>query len=309
MISLKSFVLIFISSLVYAEYDPCRHIKIPSCGNRFSINKTTGSSQSTSGTAFSIPSSMADVRGLGIEGIIWDGIEASIVTGNGKVGAGVSSSNTDDTFFGNTAKEYFQDYRDRISNDEGGRYKFKKMSLGLATRIYQGKKKYIHVNGGVISKYISSTSHWHFGGSLSGVIGPLNLGYARFKDEGQRTNLGASGLRESLEFNVDTYTVGLNLPFISFDYTLFRNDLSEENKVEIYSYGLFLYKWMVSYGRRVETSTRQQYDFETKQFSSVERKWSSFFGVQYRTSRKWVFGAMANYYLNNELSFVVTGFF
>jgi len=296
-------------SRAYGEYDPCKYIKLPSCGNRFSINKTTGSSQSTSGSAFSVPSSMADIKGFGVEGIIWDGVEASIISGNGKVGAGVSSSTTDDTFFGNTAKEYTQDYQDRLTNEEGGRYKFDKLSLGLATKLFRGKKKFVSLNAGIVSKYIDSTSNWHFGGSLSASVGPLNLGYSLFKDEGQAENLDALGKRDPLEFTVETFSVGLNLPYISFDYTLFDNRLSDKNRVEIYSSGFFFYKWMVSYGRRVETSNRQKYDFEEKTFTTVERNWSSFFGVQYRTSRKWVFGAMANYYLNNELSFVVTGFF
>jgi hypothetical protein len=307
--TLKALIFSMISFCTVAEYDPCKHIKLPSCGNRFSINKTTGSSQSTSGSAFSIPSSMADIKGFGLETIIWDGLEGSIISGNGKVGAGVSSSNTDDTFFGNTAKEYTQDYIDRVVRKEGGRYKFDKLSLGLATTLFQTKKKFVKINAGIISKYISSTSNWHFGGSLSSSIGPLNLGYARFRDEGQKETLDSSNQRQPLKFSVETYTLGLNLPYISFDYTMFDNKITPKNRVEIYSAGFFYYKWMISYGRRVETSNRDAYDFEEKVFHDTQRKWSSFFGLQYRTSRKWVFGAMANYYLKNELSFVVTGFF
>lgn len=302
------FILTIYNSSCFANYDPCRYLNLKSCGNRYSINKTTGGSQPTSSRSFSAPSALALVKGFGVESVWWDGIDVSLVSGTGKVGAGISTSNSDDTFFGNTAKELTADYEERLTGISE-KYDQEKYSFGLGTSIFKSKKKAVSLNLGLISKYVSSSTAFHFGGSASLVIGPLNFGYSMYRDEGIEKDLNAKFERERLVYNVTSYSLGINLPFISFDYTVFDNDLDEENRVEIYSAGFFYYKWMFSYGRRVEISSRQFYDFEQKQFFDRERKWSSFLGIQYRNSNKWVFGVLSNYYMNSELSFIVTGFF
>ena len=113
---MKLFIALVYCFSLFADYDPCRYIKVSSCGNRSSINKTIGTSNPTASSSFSAPSALAAIRGIGVEAIIFEGSDISFVTGNGRVGAGVSSSNSDDIFFGNTAKESVNDYQNRISN-------------------------------------------------------------------------------------------------------------------------------------------------------------------------------------------------
>ncbi|OUR99564.1 hypothetical protein A9Q84_00660 [Halobacteriovorax marinus] len=300
--------IILIGQSCFAAYDPCKYLKLNSCGNTHSINKGLGASRPTSSSSFSSPASMASVKGFGVEAITWDGFEFSFVTGNGKVGAGVSSSNSDDTFFGNTAKELTEDYEGRIQSDNG-KYKSKKYTFATALSLYKTKKGFFSINLGLIGKYVEETSNIHLGGGLGLSLGPLNLGYSRFKDEGTATTLDSNSLRTATEFYVDSYSLGLNLPFITFDYTLFTNRISTVEKVHIYSGGFFYRKFIFSYGRKLEISDRRKYDFENKAFYTYDRKWSSFAGVQYKFKKKWVAGLLSNYYLNQELSLILTGFF
>lgn len=299
---------LFLSLNSFADYDPCKYLKLKNCGNRASINKGVGASRPSSSSTFNFPSSMASIKGFGVEGILWDGVDVSLVSGNGKVGAGISTSNSDDTFFGNTAKEFTEDYENRIQSDNG-KYKSKKYTFVSAIKLYKTKKGFFTVNVGAIGKYVEDTSNIQLGGGGSISLGPLNVGYSRYKDEGTAMTLDSNLLRQPTVFYVDSYSVGLNLPFITFDYSLFDNRVNGGEKVHIYSGGFFISKLIFSYGRRLEESSRRKYDFQNKQFYSHDRKWSSFAGVQWKFKKKWMAGLLSNYYLNQELSLILTGFF
>ncbi len=299
--------LLVITFSSFAEYDPCKFLKLNSCGNRHSISKTTGNSQPTSGRAFSDPSSMAAIKGYGLELIMGEGIDLSLVSGNGKVGGGVSGANSDDTFFGNTAKELTSDYESRkrgLAN-----YDVEKYSLAAAVALRGSKKSNYSLNIGALAKYGRESGDFHPGVGVSAVLGPVNFGYSFYEDEGVASNLDSLGLRESIKFEVTSYSIGVNLPYISLDYTVFENNVASNERVETYSGGLYFYKWMFSYARRKEVSNRRFYDFETESFSTQKDKWSTFLGIQYRYKKKFVIGLLSNYYLNQELSLIMTVFF
>jgi len=300
-------VFIVISQYSQAEYDPCKFLKLASCGNQHSVSKTTGTSQGTSSRSFSDPSSLAGFKGYGIESITGEGVDFSLVSGNGKVGAGVSGANSDDSFFGNTAKELTSDYEER--KESFSKYDVEKYSLAAAFALKGSKKSNYSLNFGGMIKYGKESGEVHPGVGVSAVLGPINFGYSFFKDEGINSVLDSNGEREMIDFEVKSYSVGVNLPYISFDYTVFENNLPSNEFVKIYSGGFFLYKWMFSYARRKESSLRREFNPDTKTFTTNKEKWSTFLGVQYRYKKKFVVGLLANYYQNNELSLILTAFF
>lgn len=292
--------------------DPCVIAKLKICDNKGLGGKSIGASNPTSSSSFSSPSALASAKGLGLEGILWDGLDISLITGNGQIGAGISSSNSDDTFFGNTAKELESDYETRVASGlvtGNGKYDLKKYTFATALTLYKTKKKLFTVNLGLLAKYIEETSNIHFGVGASFSLGPLNVGITRFKDEGIAQDLDSLGTRDATSFYVNTINAGVNLHFLNLDYTFFDNQLGHNNQAHIFSGGIFIKKFIFSYGRRLEISSRRKYDFTNNIFLEQERVWRSFTGLQYQISKKWMMGALVNYYLNQELSLVLTGFF
>ncbi|MAE59684.1 MAG: hypothetical protein CME69_12540 [Halobacteriovorax sp.] len=297
------FVLILLSNaIVLADYDPCKFIDYKFCGNKNSTNKSLGASEPSLKRNFNSPSSVALVRGLGLESIVFDKFDFSIVFGTSRVGAGASGTNTEDTFFGNTAKEYFSDYESRRINQVS--YDLDKYSFALGKTLLSTKGNMFKFNVGLLTKYVKPTGDVFVGPGASVVLGALNAGYATYKDQGN-----SQYTRDDfVEYNVETYSFGLNIPFFSFDYTVFENDTEEINRVEIYSLGVFVDRWMISYGRRMEESTRRKYDFDREVFTNDLKQWSTFIGVQYFYSKKVTVGLLSNYYLNQELSMILTIF-
>jgi hypothetical protein len=297
-----------LSQYSFAAYDPCKYLKFNNCGGSGNVSKSVGSSQPSSTRAFSAPSSLGSFRGFGVESIFWRDADFSIVTGTGRVGAGASSSNSDNTFFGNSSKEEYNSYVDRISKRK--KYDFKKYSFATGVSLLKNKKKSLFaLNIGLMGKYIESTSNFHGGAGISAGIGPLNFGASRYKDEGVNFSL-TSGVETPLEYYVNTFSVGLVLPFVSIDYTIFENQSSQKDKVKIFSSAIFIHRFIFSYGHRKEDTPLPTVrpgagidngasDYETNEFG----------GVQYKIGKHFLLGVLYNYYLSDEVSGVATLFF
>lgn len=75
----------------------------PSFGNRININ----------------PSAIPTEDGTGLEGILYKGtVDFSLVRGTGRVGAAISPSNSEETFFGPPSIEFDSDYFERKLNSD-----------------------------------------------------------------------------------------------------------------------------------------------------------------------------------------------
>ena len=293
---------VFFSLNSFANYDPCKYIDYKFCGNKNSANKSLGASEPSLKRNFTSPSSVALVRGFGVEAIAFDKFDFSLVFGTSKVGAGASGTNTEDTFFGNNAKEYFSDYEARRINQVS--YELDKYSFALGKTLFSTKGNLFKFNVGLLAKYVKPTSNLYVGPGASIIFGALNAGYATYKDQGNSQFVRD----EFVEFKVETFSLGLNIPFISFDYTVFENDTEAIDRVEVYSLGLYIDRWTFSYGRRLEESTRRKYDFEQEAFNSELKQWNTFLGLQYSYNKKITVGLLSNYYLNQEISMILTIF-
>jgi hypothetical protein len=251
---------------------------------------------------------VGSVRGIGIETITWDGVDFGLVTGNGRIGAGATNSNSDDTFFGNSSKESLSGYTSRKASKS--KYEFDKLSVSVgATLLGKKKKDFFSLNLGVLSRYIDSTSNFHFGLGLSGSAGPLNFSVARFKDEGISYELN-NGVESSVEYFVNTLSLGVSLAFLSFDYTYFESSIEQDNKVQIYTGAILIKGLMFSYGIREEEGPLPEIIEGREMISNLTNsKSKEFLGLQYTVNKHFVIGSLYNYYLTNEFSLITTIFF
>ncbi|WP_127713948.1 hypothetical protein [Halobacteriovorax sp. HLS] len=305
---LSLFIFSIYSFCSFAAYDPCKYFSFNSCDNGSSINSSIGSSQPSSSRSFSSPSSLGSVEGFGVEGIVWSGLDLSIVSGNGRVGGGASSSNTDDTFFGNSSKEEYYSYVDRKVALQS--YDFEKYTFGAGLSLLSKKSsKLFSLNIGAVSKYISSSGNFHFGGALSASLGPLNFAYSKYKDEGIDIDSGR-GVSTPIVFIVDSYSVGLSLGIFNIDYTVFDNRTNYTDKIEIFSSSLVYKKTTFSFGVRIENGPLPEVNLgEGVINTQEEEKKNQFLAFQYNFRNDLSAGLLHNYFLSDELSIIATYFF
>src|SRR5262245_2124011 len=103
-----AFLLIFVLS-PWAKAELCDHSK-HFCGYAPGSSGKGGGAPTRGGKIRINPSAVPTEKGLGIEGIIFEGVDLSLVKGMGRVGAGISPSASESTFFGPPALENPEDY-------------------------------------------------------------------------------------------------------------------------------------------------------------------------------------------------------
>ena len=252
-----------------------------------------------------------------------------IITGTGRIGAAITNSPNAGTFFGNTAIETKNQYRQRAVNFE--KFEEDKISLASAFNVFGGqRKKGLSLDIGVIYKYHEELQKSYFGGgTILSFNKFINIGASYYEDVHY---INYSGLIENsidafgnstplihginplniteTEFRVNSYTAGLKFSVLAIDYINFATTSDDPTfsgaTVEIYNMSYFYNKWIMSYGRRFESSLKEEYS--AKIFTSINNKSDSFMGVQYATDSGFMLGAFINYYLFNDLSFGVTYF-
>lgn len=260
------------------------------------------------------PAAVPTEKGLGIEGIFYGSSpDFSIVKGNGRVGAAISPSNGEESFFGPPGFEYSGDYLNRkIARHK---YQSQKYTLATAVNLLDNKKKSLQrfqLNLGVIGKYNRETEHTLPGGGITGVAGPVTFGYSYSKDE-TRIDYASLGLDfyQDIPFATEVVTIGLFLNSLAVDYSYLREYVegSETTQVVVLTASLLLQRWILTLATRSEKSTRQAYDPETKTLVDREVKGDLFAGLQFSLGKKLMVGCFYNYYLLYELSAGLTLFF
>lgn len=253
---------------------------------------------------------------MGLEVLNYSGEQDfAIVTGTGRIGAAISPSSYEDSFFGNMSYESSSNYLQRKL--DGKKYKSNKMSFGSSFKLFDNKKKKmktLRANLGVIAKYNKDSKIFNYGAGASLEISLLSLGYTRYKDD---YFIKADPLTltpdQSQRYVVDTFTFGIKLPHLVADYTYLVNKFdfygSEfKDKITLITATLFYKKFMFTYGHRKEESFRPRVNFDTKSLEYIEDKYDVFLGVQYSLNRHFILGAYYNYYLNYGYTIGLTGF-
>ena len=302
--------LVIETSSVFAAKRLCELLSVYECpsGSGRSYSRSVGASMPTSSSAFSInPSSMSLDKGWGFEILKFENYyDISFVTGTGRIGAGLSTSQPENTFFGNMASEETSDYQTRIVSGE--KFESSKLNLATAVNLYgKAQNSLLAVNLGVMGIYNKDLKKITPGGGISVELGPLSFGMALVNDYW----LDPNATNRYLKQRTITYSLGLKLPFFAIDYALFKNDLDfdPDNNIKIFITSFFFKKWMAIYGSRTETSFRSTYDYETKTFSSLNmEKTNVFLGAQYSVHKYLLLGIFHNYYLLNGYSVGLTLF-
>ena len=253
------------------------------------------------------PSAVPTDDGYGVGVLVYRGIwDLSLVKGTGRIGAGISSSNGEETFFGPPGFEVNSVYLTR--KIDGGEYPSQKYALATGFLIYGNKKdglERIQFNAGVAARYNKFTKNIWPGGGISGVLGPITFGYAMMSDETQVAS-GVSGFSPfNFRYATETTSIGIYLNSIALDYSKMRvyGDGLSTFDVSMYTASLMLKRVIFTASMRQETSGRPVYDPATRSLYTQTTKNEFFGGVQVPITKTVQIGSFYNYYLQHEISF------
>lgn len=268
---------------------------------------------STSGPIKVNPAEVPTEKGLGVQAIFYrDTPDFALVTGTGRVGAAISPSNNDDTFFGPPGFETTSDFYKRKL--DGDKYPNQKVTLATAFTLTEkngsGFGRYA-LRLGIMGKYNKDTYDVTPGGGLSGVLGPLNFGYSIYTDETYLEHgLSGTGNADTIHYQVNTYNVGLFLSSVILDYSHMHVQNSDNpSDVSLFTAALLWKKFIFTASKRIEDSNKAYFNFDTKTLETKQIKEDYFGGIQYSFSKHFMLGVLYNYYLLHEFSLTGTVFF
>lgn len=292
--------------------------------NCFGLNEgcTTKRSSPVLGTSSSRlqvnPSSVPIEDGFGIEGIFYKSeVDLMLVRGTGRVGAAISPSNSESTFFGAPAIEINENYLQR--RIESTKYPNHKITLATAAQLYDNKRSGLsrfELRLGLMGKYNKSTSRLTAGGGLSGTLGPMAFSYSNYDDETEldyQEVFGPSAQEPyRVRYKVQTYGAGLYLSSLILDYSHLNLKIDGDEittQVDLYTASLVVSRFIFTASSRTENSSAYAYNPETKMLEPKQLKTEYFGGVQVTLSKNIMVGALYNYYLLREYSAALTLFF
>lgn len=307
----KTILLIFFFSLTaQAEIDLECYFKGNCSGSRSSSlnNPSTGNQVRIN------PSTVPTNEGFGLEGLFYKSeVDVSLVRGTGRIGAAISPSNSEETFFGPPGFELDLEYLNR--KQEARKLPNQKINLSTAINLVNrqgtGLESY-SLNFGLMAKYNKLTSAVNPGAGISATWRALSIGGSIYNDETRLEEIAfypAYTDLMTLKYQVQTYNVGLFLNSLILDYSHLRltaDELLNPYEVSIISASLLVKSLIFTAARRSETSDRPMYNFETKLLETQQVKDDYFGGVQYRVTKNFMFGVFYNYYLLHEGSFSAT---
>lgn len=259
------------------------------------------------------PSAVPVEKGFGAETIFYKGqLDFALVKGLGRVGAAISPSNGEETFFGPPGFEISADYLKRRLDKE--KYPSQKLTLATAFTLLENKRKglqRIQFNLGVLGKYNKATGHVLPGGGVSATIGPVTLGYAAGKDE-YLVDYTSYGLdeKETFNYSTETYSAGIYLTSVALDYSILNvyADQMDKMTISLLTGSLIFSKWILTASERSEVSDRAYFDNSTQTLVTQKQKYEYFGGIQFSPTEHIMLSCFYNYYLLREVSVGLTLF-
>lgn len=259
------------------------------------------------------PAAVPVEKGFGLESIFYDGADFALVKGFGRIGAGISPSNSEETFFGPPSIESEYEYLNRKYEEK--KYPSQKYSVATGVRLWTNKKsgvKRIELNLGVIGRYNKLTKKVLGGGGINGSLGPITFGASRYADQTQFEDpfLTPAVTTVVRDYHVNSLSVGLFLHSLALDYSILRMQENSESTTTLVTASLLLKRAMLTYSHRRENSDRPVYHRATNSVEyGIENKYENFYGLQFNLGKYWMLGAFYNYYLLREYSAGATFFF
>jgi hypothetical protein len=297
--------------------DPSKHY----CGSGGQSTRSgaTAAYPSNSGKVSVNPSAVPVTKQLGVELIVYKGtFDPSVITGTGRIGAAISPTGSEETFFGPIGFEVSQDLLKRRLIDD--KYASQKVGLASAVSLFSNSASglnHFELNLGVMGKYNRLTGTAWPGGGVSGVAGPLSFGYAAAKDEflfdysPYSASYPGNALKQKFRYALETYSIGLSLTNLSLDYSLLKvtaEEFTEPATVALLVASLTVKQAMFTVAARTERSDREYFDPSLKTLVTKKVKNETFLGVQGHFGKAIMVGLFYNYYTLHELSFGLTAF-
>lgn len=258
------------------------------------------------------PAAVPTEKGYGIESIIYDGADFSLVKGFGRVGAGISPSNSEETFFGPPSIESENEYVYRKYEEK--KYPSQKYSAATALRLWDNKKsgiKKMEINIGILGRYNKLTKKLMGGGGVNGSMGPITFGASRYADQTRNQDDPFYPVATyTTNYHVNSLSIGLFLNSLALDYSILRMMADSESTTTLVTGSLLLKKVILTYSRRKEHSDRPVYrrDLNLVDYT-IKDKYEDFVGFQVNVGKYLLVGAFYNYYLLREYSLGATLFF
>lgn len=282
------------------------------CGDYMGSSGSSSTSSAGRGSKIRLnPALMPIAKGFGAEFLYFDQeVDFALVKGLGRIGAAISPSNSEETFFGPPGIE---DPNELLLRKRG-MHKFpnQKITLGTAFGLYDNKRsgfERLAFNLGVMGRYNKKTSSVLGGGGISSVIGPVAIGVSTYKDETQLDTVVVNGAPLVIPYQVSTFSVGAFYEGLAVDYSLLNVNSNQSANVSVWT-GTIVWKNLIATGAmRTENLTRPSYDYATDTVILVDKKVEYFGGLQVSIFDPLMVGVFYNYYLMREVSFGATLFF
>lgn len=270
-------------------------------------------SSSTGGKVKINPAAVPTDNAFGIETITYNiYTDFGLVRGNGRIGAAISPSNSEESFFGPPG--FADPIETVIRKYERRKYPSQKVTLATAFDLAQKKGstfKSYSLKFGVMGRYNRLTKEASPGVGLTGAVGPISFGGSVYDDQTKidLDDFDGDGNSPVYKYQVRTYSLGLFLSSLVLDYSHLSLDTDYVNTVELYTASLYLKKLILTVAKRVENSPNPAYNFETQTLEYKQIKEENFGGIQYSMTKNLMLGILYNYYLLHEYSISATLFF
>lgn len=284
------------------------------CGDGMgSASSSSSGSASRGGRIRLNPAVLPVDKGFGIETIYFDSsVDFALVKGFGRVGAAISPSASEETFFGPPG---FESSTDLLTRKQGHhKFKSQKYTLAGAFNIVNNRKSGFDrfaVNLGGMVKYNTISKQIKPGLGITGILGPLSFGYSRYGDQYAVDAMDpVTGQQPTVfDYNVETYSIGAFVGPIILDYSLMRFLESDDSKVSMLTGTLLWDRAIITASIRTENITRMTYSYEKNMLEITPSKTEYFAGFQYTVWDSVLLGVFYNYYLVRDISLGVTVFF
>lgn len=263
------------------------------------------------------PGTLSKIKGIGLEGVVQPKNKPlyGVVTGTGKIGALVSSSQ-ENSFFGNRSIELPSEIYRRYH--ESKRYQNNKVTLAGGVGIVN--KQNFALDFGAIVRRNSDTQKILPGIGLSGNLWFLTFGYSVYRDD-IKLQLNDEyapeyGTTYADHYNSPTYqetftagalTLGTRVDNFFFEYSAIATKYKfyqEDTLIRIFSAAYNRKKWLFNLAFRTEDSPN--YKYVDDRVIAERKKKSTYLGIQYSTGRHLLLGVAYNRFLLDDLSASLT---
>lgn len=320
------FLFLFFHKIAQAEDQSlCDMLRLTNCEKITKLTRRSSAKSlpSTTTAAQFNPANVSHDRGIGIEGFYQshNSISGGIITGTGRTGAAMVSTNAENSFFGNRIVELDPDYLKR--RVEKKQYDSKKYSLAIGAALI--KKQKVGLDVGLMMKYNTDIKNVNYGGGVSLSLGFLTFGASMYKDDlflvfdqkyDYRTerpyflNFNQNTYQES--FDVYTYSAGFKMKNLYLDWVSINtnyNFYQDEVKIHLYSIAYLWKKFFINVAKRKEETSFLKYDKDLSQLVAKREDNTHYGSIQYSLTNYAIIGAHYNYFLLNEFSASLALFF